>query len=63
MPTFDTVDNMTLILASSSPFRRELLSRLGVEFSSVSPNIDESPRIGEPPQTLVQRLALEKALA
>jgi septum formation protein len=39
------------------------LSRLGVEFSSVSPDINESPLAGEQPESLVQRLAMEKALA
>jgi septum formation protein len=58
-----TAENLSLILASSSPFRRELLSRLGVEFSSASPEIDESPRSDENPETLVRRLALDKALA
>lgn len=52
-----------LILASSSPFRREVLSRLGVEFGSVSPDIDESRRDNESPGELVRRLAEEKALA
>lgn len=52
-----------LILASSSPYRREILSRLGIEFSSVSPEIDESPGEGESPSDLVSRLAVEKALA
>lgn len=55
--------DLPLILASSSPYRRELLSRLGVEFSSVSPEIDEAPRKGETPTALVQRLAENKALA
>jgi septum formation protein len=55
--------HLPLILASSSPYRREVLSRLGVEFSSVSPDIDESPRDGETPQALVARLAESKALA
>lgn len=55
--------HLPLILASSSPYRRELLSRLGVEFSSVSPDIDEASREGETPAVLVQRLAENKALA
>ncbi|MEJ2464356.1 MAG: Maf family nucleotide pyrophosphatase [Candidatus Thiodiazotropha sp.] len=55
--------HLPLILASSSPYRREVLSRLGVEFSSVSPDIDESPRDGESPQALVARLAESKAQA
>jgi septum formation protein len=55
--------HLPLILASSSPYRREVLSRLGVEFSSVSPDIDESPQLGESPQALVTRLAESKAQA
>lgn len=56
-------DHPTLILASSSPFRRELLSRLGMEFSSVSPAIDESPLVNEASDALVRRLAESKARA
>lgn len=52
-----------VILASSSPFRRELLLRLGIPFDAVSPDIDESPRPGERARELVLRLSLEKALA
>ena len=52
---------MKLILASSSPFRRELLERLNIPFEVVAPEVDESPRSGETPQKLVERLALEKA--
>ena len=52
-----------LILASSSPYRREVLSRLGVEFGSVSPDIDESRHEGESPGELVRRLAEKKAEA
>jgi MAF protein len=55
--------HLPLILASSSPYRREVLSRLGIEFSSVSPDIDESPLTGETPAKLVTRLAENKALA
>ena len=50
-----------IVLASSSPFRRELLSRLGIEFSSHSPDIDESARPAETPEALVLRLAEGKA--
>jgi len=53
----------TLILASSSPFRQALLHKLGLPFSSHSPNIDESALAGESAQQLVKRLAYEKALA
>lgn len=52
-----------LILASSSPFRRELLARLRVPFESISPEIDETPAPGESPAELVQRLAIAKARA
>ena len=50
-----------LILASSSPFRRELLSRLMIPFEVVVPDVDETPRLHESPQALVERLAILKA--
>lgn len=50
-----------LILASSSPFRRELLSRLMIPFEVVVPDVDETPRPQESPQALVERLAILKA--
>ncbi len=52
-----------LILGSSSPFRRSLLERLGVGFSTAVPDVDESPGADEAPRDLVLRLAREKALA
>jgi len=53
-----------LVLASSSPRRRELLGRLGVEPARIaSPDIDESPRKGEVPRDYALRLAVEKARA
>jgi predicted house-cleaning NTP pyrophosphatase (Maf/HAM1 superfamily) len=52
-----------LLLASSSPYRRELLNRLRLPFSQASPDIDESPRANETPRALVSRLAREKAEA
>ncbi len=52
-----------MILASSSPYRRELLQRLGLKFSSESPNIDETAHPGESPEQLVARLAEAKARA
>ena len=54
---------MDIVLASSSPYRRELLSRLGLPFDSVSPDVDESPMANESPRTLVSRLARLKARA
>ena len=54
----------TLILASASPRRRELIARLGIEPDAVSPaEIDETPHKGELPREYAQRMAREKALA
>jgi septum formation protein len=52
---------MKVILASSSPFRRELLERLQIPFEIIAPEVDETPRPGETPSALVKRLAVEKA--
>ena len=52
-----------LFLASASPRRRELLTQIGVPFSLLSVSIDETPGTAEAPDTYVQRLAREKALA
>jgi MAF protein len=52
---------VSLILASSSPFRKAILERLGVSFVTVSPNIDETRKTPETPYDLVYRLAEEKA--
>ncbi|WAJ36366.1 Maf family protein [Pseudomonas sp. GOM7] len=52
-----------LLLASSSPYRRELLGRLQLPFTWQSPSIDESRREGEAAVDLVKRLAEEKARA
>ena len=53
----------TLVLGSSSPYRRALLARLGLSFSSHAPEIDESPLPSEAPLPLSIRLARQKALA
>jgi len=53
----------TVILASTSRYRRELLTRLRLPFEVHAPEVDETPRAGEAPQALAQRLALEKANA
>lgn len=50
-----------LILASGSPFRRALLERLGIPFTTVTPDVDETRRPGESPQGFVVRLAEAKA--
>lgn len=52
-----------LILGSSSPYRYELLKRLGLVFEAFSPDIDESPQPSEASAALVKRLALAKAQA
>ena len=52
----------TLILASSSEYRRELLLKLQISFSSVSPHVDETPLEGEKPQETAVRLAQLKAI-
>lgn len=52
-----------LVLASSSPFRRELLARLMIPFEVVVPDVDETPRPAESPPVLVERLAIAKAQA
>lgn len=52
-----------LVLGSSSPFRRELLERLGIPFVMESPDIDERALANETPEDLVLRLAEEKARA
>ncbi|WP_228517504.1 Maf family protein [Aliidiomarina indica] len=54
---------LPIVLASSSPYRRELLARLDLEFSHGAPDIDESPIEGECAQALVERLAIQKASA
>jgi septum formation protein len=51
----------TLILGSTSRYRRELLSRLRLPFDVAAPQVDETPRPGEAPSALALRLALEKA--
>jgi len=50
-----------IILASSSAYRRELLSRLHLPFTVDVPDIDESPQAGETPSATALRLAREKA--
>ena len=52
-----------LILGSSSTYRRALLERLGIPFSIVSPDIDETPLADEHPAATARRLAREKAQA
>lgn len=51
----------TLILASRSPRRQELLRQIGVAFRILAADIDESRHAGESPRTYVRRMAVEKA--
>lgn len=50
-----------IVLGSTSPFRRALLEKLAIPFDVDSPNVDETPRPGEWPAALVERLATAKA--
>jgi septum formation protein len=52
-----------LILGSTSRYRAELLGRLGLPFTQVAPEVDETPQPGEAPKPLAERLALAKAQA
>lgn len=58
-----TDDVISILLASASPRRRELLSLLGLLFSVVVADVDETDGDGESPQAMVQRLGRAKALA
>lgn len=53
----------SILLASSSPRRREILTQIGVQFSVYEHAIDEAHLPDETPEAYVQRLALEKALS
>ncbi len=52
-----------LILASTSPYRRALLERLGLPFDTMRPGVDETRKAQETPPVLVARLARAKAAA
>jgi septum formation protein len=52
-----------LVLASTSPYRRELLERLRLDFDTVAPGVDEAPYAGESPAATAVRLAQAKASA
>ena len=52
-----------LVLASTSPFRRELLARLGLPFATANPAVDEAPLPGEKPEASALRLSQAKARA
>lgn len=52
-----------LVLGSTSPFRRQILEKLGLPFDTAAPETDETPHEGESPELLVARLAEAKARA
>jgi len=52
-----------LVLASTSPYRRELLGRLQLSFETAAPETDESPLPGEHPAATAERLSVAKARA
>ncbi|MBE9610272.1 septum formation inhibitor Maf [Chitinilyticum litopenaei] len=54
---------MPLVLASTSPYRRELLQRLAYPFEVASPEVDETPQAGESAHATSLRLAIAKAQA
>lgn len=63
-PASDTLpppSTRALILGSTSRYRHELLSRLGLPFEAVAPQVDETPHPDEAPAALALRLAIEKA--
>jgi septum formation protein len=55
------MNQQTLILASSSIYRRELLEGLQLPFTTIAPDVDETPLDGEEPETTALRLAQMKA--
>ena len=54
---------VSLVLASGSRYRRELLERFGIDFKTWAPDLDESPLASEPPRETAVRLARAKAEA
>ena len=58
-----TNSGLTLVLASTSRYRRELLERLKIPFEAISPGVDETPIAGETFAVTASRLALAKAQA
>ncbi len=57
----NTSTSLPIVLASTSPYRKELLQRTGIDFKTVAPDVDESSLPGESPENLVKRLAEAKA--
>ena len=57
------LNSQPLVLASTSPYRRELLGRLQIPFQTAAPEVDETPLPGESAKQTSWRLSREKALA
>ena len=57
----NTSTSLPVVLASTSPYRKELLQRTGIDFKTIAPDVDESSLPGETPENLVKRLAEAKA--
>ena len=57
----NTSTSLPVVLASTSPYRKELLQRTGIDFKTIAPDVDESSLPGESPENLVKRLAEAKA--
>jgi len=57
----NTSTSLPIVLASTSPYRKELLQRIGIDFKTIAPDVDESSLPGETPENLVKRLAEAKA--
>lgn len=55
--------NIPIVLGSTSIYRKDLLSRLSLAFTTARPDVDETPEANEAPLALAQRLALAKARA
>ena len=55
--------HLQIVLGSPSPFRREILAKLGLPFETAAPEVDETALAGEQPEALVRRLAEAKARA
>ncbi len=52
---------LPLVLASTSPYRQQLLEKLTLPFTTASPQCDETPKENESPTELVRRLSISKA--
>ncbi|MGV2988762.1 Maf family protein [Vibrio sp. E150_011] len=59
----DNLSQYAIVLASTSPRRKELLTQLGYDFHAVSPDIEELKGVNESAEAYVERLSLEKAMA